>query len=641
MALDLDAGYDKINSKISSFQNTVNLKQEGLASKLNSVGDNLEQAKSDAIRQLNDLGDKAQRLKNEVKSQFQQIVEMVKSTLPSLPTNASTGSDTGDYVIDILLQAVQNTKSRIGEVFLQETISTVGCSQEQTFEHGNSLYIDIRSIDLFKLLKNSPEVLPFKIFYEKNQPVSGQIPFSMDRALYELTQTGNVNNILGTSQNSLFQIQYVEEYNQNGVDYFGNFLKVDLTQRVNGNNLTDFLVEYYKTVDIINFDKVIARIIDSLLNIVSISGGLSIDDVSQQTKFDKVIQRVLGLCFDSNTEIDVSGNAKQSVLDQIDDSFFDFTSADRKNLDNKIENIKNGVVEFTDCNNLKFPVNTNSAFESIDRIVEVPDNKKVEAFKDEINKLVNDENWKKIGLNVDLNVKIKTDIINQIIQAVSFAILSPKALLGLMIALKSLGNELADKIENIEDFMKDFKKFFINLVSKIGAIFVEELVKVLKKNIRFLVQKLLKEIATEAKDARLKAISSILFVLLQVVSTIIDFRQCKSLIDEIQNLLSLVRGSINVSLPTFALANSGLLGGYSPTRALANVVENFEKQGLPVGPLPDGSPNQFLPAMMSVMKGINDEDLENGKVEVFIPPLAVAALGGGTTLPGRGVGKKL
>lgn len=640
MALDLQSGYDDINSRISSYKNTVNLKQEELASKLNSAGDNLEQSKSDAIRQLNDLGDTSQRLKNQVKSQFQQIVEMVKSTLP---TDGSTGSDTGDFMIDLLLKSVQNTKPRIGEVFLQETISTVGCSQEQTFEsgNGNSLYIDIRSIDLFKLLKNSPDVRPFKIFYEKNQPVSGQIPFSMDRAIYELTQTGNVNNILGTSQNSLFQIQYVEEYNENGVDYFGNFLKVDLTQRVNGNNLTDFLVEYYKTIDIVNFDVVIARIMDSLQNIVSISGGLSIDDVSQQSKFDKVIQRVLGLCFDSNTEIDVSGNAKQSVLDQIDDSFFDFTSADRKNLDNKIENIKNGVVEFTDCNNLKFPVDVNSAYESIDRIVNVPDNKKVEVFKEEIDKLINDENWKKIGLNLDLNVKIKTDILNQIIQSVSFAILSPKAILGLMIALKSLRNELADQIENVEDFMKQFKTFFINLVSKIGAIFIEELVKILKKNIRLLVEKLLKEIATEAKDARLKAIAAILFVLIQVVSAIIDFRQCKSLIDEIQNLLSLVRGSVGVSLPTFALANSGLLGGYSPTRALANVVENFEKQGLPVGPLPDGSPNQFLPAMMAVMKGVNDEDLQNGKVEVFIPPLAVAALGGGTTLPGRGIGKKL
>ena len=86
-------------------------------------------------------------------------------------------------------------------------------------------------------------------------------------------------------------------------------------------------------------------------------------------------------------------------------------------------------------------------------------------------------------------------------------------------------NNVGDDVEDIEDFMKKFKSFFIELCSKIGAIFIEELVKVLKRNIRRLVETLLKEIATEAKDARIKMIASILFILLQVISAIIDFRQ--------------------------------------------------------------------------------------------------------------------
>jgi hypothetical protein len=61
--------------------------------------------------------------------------------------------------------------------------------------------------------------------------------------------------------------------------------------------------------------------------------------------------------------------------------------------------------------------------------------------------------------------------------------------------------------------------------------------------------------------------------------------------------------------------------------------------GLPTGPLPDGSPNIALPAIYQMTKAMHDEQLANGKVEIFIPPLAVASLGGGTTLPGRGIGK--
>ena len=35
---------------------------------------------------------------------------------------------------------------------------------------------------------------------------------------------------------------------------------------------------------------------------------------------------------------------------------FQFNSTDRKNIENEV-NIKNGVIEFTDCNNIKFPIN--------------------------------------------------------------------------------------------------------------------------------------------------------------------------------------------------------------------------------------------------------------------------------------------
>jgi hypothetical protein len=43
--------------------------------------------------------------------------------------------------------------------------------------------------------------------------------------------------------------------------------------------------------------------------------------------------------------------------------------------------------------------------------------------------------------------------------------------------------------------------------------------------------------------------------------------------------------------------------------------------------------------MISQIVGTYDEQLANGKTEVFIPPLAVVALGGGTTLPNKGIGK--
>jgi hypothetical protein len=128
---------------------------------------------------------------------------------------------------------------------------------------------------------------------------------------------------------------------------------------------------------------------------------------------------------------------------------------------------------------------------------------------------------------------------------------------------------------------------------------------------------------------------------LQLANAALDWRECKSVVDEIINLLSLIitlAGSNN-SIPSFALASSGILGGYSTTRAFAGVVEKYQKAGLPTGPLPNGAPNVYLPAIKDMMDAMHDERLANEKTEIFIPPLAVVALGGGTTLPGRGIGK--
>ena len=75
---------------------------------------------------------------------------------------------------------------------------------------------------------------------------------------------------------------------------------------------------------------------------------------------------------------------------------------------------------------------------------------------------------------------------------------------------------------------------------------------------------------------------------------------------------------------------------------MANVTENLQKLGLPTGDMPDGSPNLMLPSIFQQLKGNNEESLNNSKTEVWVPPTAVAAVGGGSTrFPIRSSWKKL
>jgi len=104
-------------------------------------------------------------------------------------------------------------------------------------------------------------------------------------------------------------------------------------------NLGDFLRDYYGSIDIVNFNMISVEIMNMLTNIIDISGGISVNQKEEQTKFEKILQRILGLCFDSNREIDVQGTAKLGQLDNIDPSFFEMSPLDLKNIEIEVNNM--------------------------------------------------------------------------------------------------------------------------------------------------------------------------------------------------------------------------------------------------------------------------------------------------------------
>ena len=127
-------------------------------------------------------------------------------------------------------------------------------------------------------------------------------------------------------------------------------------------------------------------------------------------------------------------------------------------------------------------------------------------------------------------------------------------------------------------------------------------------------------IIRDSRDSRLKAITSVLFVLLHLANAALDWRECKSVVDEIINLLNLTLTLLSNRLPSWVLASSGLLGGFSPTRAFADAVERAQKAGLETGDQADGSPNEWLGGAKDMIDSMHSEQVSNEKTEIFIPP---------------------
>jgi hypothetical protein len=131
---------------------------------------------------------------------------------------------------------------------------------------------------------------------------------------------------------------------------------------------------------------------------LSFQAGMGSDDIQNQSKFDLIVQRILGLCQDNRTEIDVSGIAKIGELDGVDETFFEFNEMDLRNIDIQVSNIQNGVMEFTDCENVKLPVNANLLVKQLDefrdKLGTMSSEQQVSEIEKILDSIVDNPDWK-------------------------------------------------------------------------------------------------------------------------------------------------------------------------------------------------------------------------------------------------------
>ena len=628
-SLDLSVDYKKVKDKVTANQsyNDLKTKYDDISKR---AGDNLEELKSKVSESIDSVKAQAEKYKREIKNQFEELLDINKIT-------SGQGSNSAKYIKKMMLTALKNIQPKISEILIRESLTAVGCDQQQVF-NSQVIYIKVKSIDIINSLKIDPGTKVGKLIYEKEQIAVQTNPFPMNKELYERIQSGQPYSVdngqlyKGVSGQDLFDIQYVEV----GSD---PYFKVTLPNRVNNvNRVGEFMIDYYKTMKPIEFQGVINQIMQSLCNSFSISAGLGVTQVEDATKFDIFVSRILGLCFDNRQEIDVSGVAKIAELGDIDENFFELTEIDLRNIDQRVTNFQNGVIEYLECTNAKLPVNANQINDAIINLIEVPDDELVEAAIAASNTLANNPAWE-FGIRPNIDVAIDLDFIKKFAQGVVSGLLTPKILLPVFIMLKALGQSAVDAVEDMVSFLKNFKEYAKNIISKIGALFVQELFQLIKKDILNLIQQIIADIQKEKLNKKIAMILKLVGLLIIVANFIQDFRKCKSLVDELLNLLKIATQGWGGDIPLPILFASRLLDGYSDTRAFINVIEEMQKLGIPTGDLPDGTPNLELLSRFAQIKGMSFEETENGKVQVALGALTITPAG--LTVPTSAFGKKI
>jgi hypothetical protein len=634
--IDLNDDYAKTSERIKSLD-TYNQLTQGTEQILSQQQSSLEQDVTNTASQLSQLQEQNKRYQRQVTSQLDKLLDL-NTLLPNNRVSGQTGNSTASLIKNQFTESLNGLKSKLPQIIIDEMLSQLGCSQEQTY-NTNLIYVPVESVDLFGTLKLAPDTTVGKLTYESPEIIIQNSPFPMNKELYERIQNENVSysdsygqDYLGLSKQGLFDITYVTK---DGNGNNGNFFKVNLKNRADNLNLiSQFMVDYFNSIEIVSTKNIFLQLFQNLFGAVSIDLKMGSGEIEDGEYFQKILTRILGLCFDERNEIDVSGNAKVAPLDGVDESFFELTDIDLREIESNLSNIQRGVIEYQDCTTVKLPVNTQDLFNNLLQILDLDENNSAETtalLNQTVDSVKGNTQWPQID---SIGIKIDNEIIKSLPRALYSAVLSPKILLPFMVMFKALETAInvgvqssVNEVYNLKTFLNVFKKMNVQIMSKIGAEFVKILRNIIVRDVRRLLQVVTRDLQKNAVTKKYAIITQLIELTILITQFVNDYRKCKSVIDDILNIIEFALRGTRIQIPPFLLPLAALRSGFNPVRASLQVIQNFQSLGIPTGPMPDGSPNLFMIAQQAAITGMESERDKNSKIAGLTPQQIVSPIG--------------
>jgi hypothetical protein len=648
--IDLNEDYAKTSERIKSLD-TYNQVTQGTQQILSQQQSSLEQDVTNTASQLSQLQEQNKRYQRQVTSQLEKLLDL-NTLLPNNRVSGQTVSSTASLIKNQFTEALNGLKSKIPQIIVDEMLSQLGCSQEQTYDTNlftGGIYVPVESVDLFGTLKLAPDTTVGKLTYESPKITIQNSPFSMNKELYERIQNENVSysdsygqDYLGSSRQGLFDITYVTK---DGNGNNGNFFKVNLMNRADNLNLiSQFMVDYFNSIEIVNTKNIFLQLFQILFGAVSIDLKMGSGEIEDGEYFQKILTRILGLCFDERNEIDVSGNAKVAPLDGVDETFFELTDIDLREIESNLSNIQRGVIEYQDCTTVKLPVDTQAIFNNLLQILDLDENNSAATtalLNQTVDSVKGNTQWPQID---SIGIKIDNEIIKSLPRALYSAVLSPKVLLPFMVMYKALETALnvgvqsaVNEVYNLKTFLNVFKKMNVQIMSKIGAEFVKILRNIIVRDVRRLLQVVSRDLQKSAVTKKYAIIAQLIELTILITQFVDDYRKCKSVIADILNIIEFALRGTNIQIPPFLLPLASLRSGFNSVRATLQVIQNFQALGIPTGPMPDGSPNLFMIAQQSAITGVESERDKNSKIAGLTPQQIVLPIGITIPVPFTGI----
>jgi len=354
------------------------------------------------------------------------------------------------------------------------------------------LNTSIKKVDFFNIFYTDPKSQLGSLLY--NDPNTGLASSDLNTFLYEtLQQSLTPQDWTGANSNPVLTFTFREngvttnnELNVKASAYYSN--------PANNKRLIDLLNDFVDSVSLFEPDKIISGIIDILYGTVSFDSNKSQSQLASEQELDTLINNLL---------------AEDS--DDLDDSYFQFSSDEIVNIEELSGQRKGGIRKLKDCNNLESGVEVNTLLDGTSGILTATTATEI---KTNIGDLLNDigDDASSNASNSDTN-NIKLNFIEEMVKSLAKSIvntiISPKLMVLFWINYVVIHEQTGEPLwDDPTTFLIKNKKIIKQITNKARDIITAFLLSVVIKIITELVaQQLVGDLKEKANNQKAQLLS--------------------------------------------------------------------------------------------------------------------------------------
>jgi len=570
----------------------------------------------------------------------------------------------------IIRESIIATIPKVDDILFEEILAAFNCDLSMMVPvDGDGLngpiVINISAVDQLKQLFNDPGSDVGKFMYEQfglqgSVYPPGPTSYPVNRFLRDITfnngalvnpgAPSNKQTIYGRSGRALFDIQAA-----NNQFTIWPYYKIDAANpqtpgsAPNGGAIpsgaqkftfVEFLKDYFGNVRLIEIQNFLGALMEILSGFMSVRNkNFSIEDMLGLQKLMASINKMLESCDGMDMHTSTDAVNKLSELHD-DDSFFDFNTEETRNIEVEVKRKSKNVISLLSCGIVDIPVDNELLDKGVDSILaSFNKDEQIKQF-DLVLQQFASSSAKKYGFEIDLGsislpaeIDFKENLIKKLPQILTYCVLNPKAVLPIVLTSKLL-NQNGAVPSGIDLFGKIFKRVIIRVVKAFLAEVARRLLGLVKEILLRYIRDLIKRKLSEMNKKKIRMIKKLLDILLPLILALQEAKTCKEIYNILLAALAANMPDIPFGVPPFLVSAAKLRPGTSALGTFEKLIGKLQEQGVPIGDMPDGSPNLYMLSQFAMIQSIDEEKTDNGSAQgVIMFGQVINATGGGLIKP--------